>query len=95
MSNTSIRIVFALSAALALAACTTQNPNAAPMVGSADIGANTAPRGTPEFCRRYAAQTATNTYGTNSDVGADSGAEQQSRISGDAAYRRCLAGRTS
>ena len=90
-----MKTIAALAALLALAGCTSMDPNAAPMVGSADISANTAQRGTPEFCRRYAAQTATSVYGTDSDVGADSGAEQQSRISGDAAYRRCLAGRTS
>lgn len=65
------------------------------MVGRADISANTAPRGSPEFCRRYADQTATNVYASNRDIGADGGAEQQASISGEVAYRRCLAGRTN
>lgn len=89
-----MKSIVALALCAALAGCTTQNPNAASMVGRADIGANPYQRGTPEFCRRYAEQTATNTYASNSDVGADAGADQQARISADAAYKRCLKGRT-
>jgi hypothetical protein len=65
------------------------------MVGSADIGADPYQRGTTEFCQRYAQQTATNTYASVSDVGADARADQQARIAGDAAYQRCTAGRMS
>lgn len=93
MTNIANRLA-AMAACIMLVGCSTQNPNAASMVGSADIGANPYQRGTPEFCRRYAQQTATNTYASNSDVGADAGADQQARIQGDAAYRRCIAGRS-
>lgn len=93
MPSSITKLILGVAFASALAGCTTQDPNAASMVGRADISANTAPRGTPEFCKRYAEQTASNTYGTSSDLGADSGAEAQARISGGNAYERCLAGR--
>jgi hypothetical protein len=84
----------ASAALLAAAGCTSVTPQA-PAVGAGTIEANTARRGTPEFCRRYADQTFANTYQSNNDTSGPDAAGQQAASSGDAAYRRCLAGRTN
>ncbi|KAB0675666.1 hypothetical protein [Aureimonas leprariae] len=81
-------------ALLAAAGCTAVSPNA-PTYGVGTIGANTARRGSPEFCRRYAEQTYTNSFETNSDFQVAAGAEAPARADGDAALKRCLAGRTN
>lgn len=81
-------------ALLAMAGCTAVSPNA-PTYGVGTIDANTARRGSPEFCRRYAEQTYVNSFETNSDFQIAAGAEAPARADGDAAYRRCLAGRTN
>ncbi|WP_156386819.1 hypothetical protein [Aureimonas sp. Leaf454] len=81
----------------ALAGCTSPYPNGTPIAG-AEVGANPYRRGTPEFCDQYARQTAANDYETARDsedsIGSNLISAQQARVRGDAAYRRCLAGRT-
>jgi hypothetical protein len=94
MRSINIRLASALVVSLALTGCMSTNPNA-PLIAGSSPDANTARRSTPEFCKRYARQTAGNTYETNSDLGAEAGALQQARINGGAAYDRCLAGRTN
>lgn len=79
---------------LAAAGCTAVSPNA-PTYGFGTVNANTARRGSPEFCRRYAEQTYINSFETASDFQVAAGAEGPARASGDAAYRRCLSGRTN
>ena len=73
-------------------------PNPSPIYG-ARVSANPHPRGSEGFCREYARQTAGNSYENNVDRGEDSFGvrvftEQRARDEGDAAYRRCRAGRT-
>ena len=88
-------------ATLVLAGCSPQTetrfPDVSPIIG-ARISANPHPRGTEAFCRTYARQTAGNQYEGNRDsgdsLGSDMAALQQAEMAGDAAYRRCLAGRT-
>ena len=78
----------------AVAGCTAVSPNA-PTYGVGTINANTARRGSPEFCRRYAEQTYTNSFETNSDFQNAAGAQEPARADGEAALKRCLAGRTN
>lgn len=89
------RTVLAASLASAmLAGCTTPYPNGSPIVG-ANLDANTAPRGSAEFCETYARQTAANTYEESRDTDDGSGYEAfRAKRVGSTAFRRCLAGRT-
>lgn len=77
-----------------LGGCTSITPNG-PTSLPAGIDANRAGRGTPEFCKRYAAQTYVNTFQTNSDTSSSAGADMQAGTSGSAAYQRCLQGKTN
>jgi hypothetical protein len=81
-----------------LAGCNSPYPNGTPIAG-AEVGANPYRRGTPAFCDQYGRQTAANDYETARDsedsIGANLISAQQARVRGEAAYRRCLAGRTN
>ncbi|WP_156381626.1 hypothetical protein [Aurantimonas sp. Leaf443] len=82
-----------------LAGCTSVTPvpidSPVPYVGAS---ANPAPRGSPEFCRIYASQSANNAYENAVDRGEDGFGmralkRQQALRDGDRAYQRCLARR--
>lgn len=95
-----MKILLAMAAAFALAACTTPYPNADPFYGfGATVDANRAPRGSPAFCENYARQSAANFYEANRDsddsFGSSGFTYRQAELSGNQAYRRCLAGRTN
>lgn len=79
---------------LAAAGCTSITPQG-PTIGLTPNDANPYRRGSPEFCERYAGQTFTNTFETNTDTTSSDAAGQQARVSGGEAYRRCLSGRTN
>ena len=92
--------ILSLGVMTLLAGCTqvTPYPNYNPIHG-AEVSANRQPRGTRDFCRKYAQQTAGNAYENRIDRGEDSlGAglitRQRAEEEGRRAYRRCLAGRT-
>ncbi|GGE22221.1 hypothetical protein GCM10011390_47000 [Aureimonas endophytica] len=90
----------ALAALLALAGCNTPYPDQGNLFLSpeASVSANRAPRGSRAFCETYARQTQDNYYESNSDddsgFGPNAFVYRQAQAAGDAAYRRCLAGRT-
>lgn len=76
----------------------TPYPNGSPIVG-ARVSANENPRGSDAFCRQYARQTAGNSYENRIDRGEDGFGvraltRQRALDQGEAAYRRCRAGRT-
>ena len=82
-----------------LAACNASAPypNGSPFVG-ANVSANPYRQGTPEFCRRYARQTAANSYENRIDRGEDGFGvraltRQSAARNGNRAYRRCLSRR--
>ncbi len=77
---------------IVFAGCTADAPHA-PLDGIGYTAANTAKRGTPEFCRRYAGQSFTEKYRQSANTAMPG--TVAARISGDDAYRRCLAGRTN
>ncbi|MCQ8781816.1 hypothetical protein [Mangrovibrevibacter kandeliae] len=82
-------------AAPAFAQPVTPYPNQSPITG-ARIGANDAPRGSVEFCRTYARQTAANAYEDRisrdeDGFGVRAFNEQQASRDGNDAFERCLA----
>ncbi|KAB0678498.1 hypothetical protein [Aureimonas leprariae] len=77
---------------IAMAGCTATGQQA-PLEGIGHTGANTAKRGTPEFCRYYAGQAFTEKYRQTAST--EEPDTTSARSSGDDAYRRRLAGRTN
>ena len=92
-----MKLVLPFLAATLLTACTTPYPNGSPIFG-ARVSGNPHPRGSEEFCRNYARQTAGNEYEGNRDsddsFGSNMFARERARQAGDRAYDRCRAGRT-
>lgn len=85
-------MIVGLAILLALAGCAATAPQA-PLEGIGHTGANTAKRGTPEFCRYYAGQAFTEKYRQTANTSQPDTAS--ARASGNDAYSRCLAGRTN
>ncbi|MBO0904352.1 hypothetical protein [Jiella sonneratiae] len=94
MRHPTLALAALLTAGLSACNAGTPYPNGSPFVG-ARVSANPYRPGTPEFCRRYARQTAANSYENNVDRGEDGFGvraltRQSAERDGARAYRRCL-----
>jgi hypothetical protein len=81
-----------------LAGCTAATPYIGTDAPLVDRGPNTAPRGSEEFCRTYAAQTTVNRIemSRNGNGGGPNGFDRHlAGLEGERAFERCRSGRTN
>jgi hypothetical protein len=79
---------------LALVGCVSTSPTRSPFESYSLVPA-TGARGTPAFCTGYARNTFASTFELHESAYSDAWAEQQAKVSAEAAYERCLTDRTN